>query len=77
MNKFLFNSFNTTDLTLNTMELCARVLGLDINDNDVSSRLYQICCDLESWPENEGFGSSDSYSYIQHARKEFNIDEAA
>ena len=71
MSNFSFNSFNTTHLTLNVMENCARQLDLDIDDDDVSRQLYWICCDLESWPEDCGFGSSDHYSYVEQARAEF------
>jgi len=71
MIKFIWNTWNTTHLTLNVMEQCANRLGLDIQDNDVADRLYWICCDLESWPEDHGFGSSDSYGYIKAAANEF------
>ena len=75
MSNYAINKFNTTDLTLNVMANCARSLGLDIDDDKVADTLYWICCDLESYPEDCGFGSSDSYSYVQAARKEFHMPE--
>ena len=77
MSAFDENKFNTTQLTLNVMYRCAQALGLDIDDDTVADRLYDICCGLESYPEDCGFGSSDSYSYVQEARREFGIEEAA
>lgn len=77
MSKFTSNGYHTTQLTLNVMATVARRLGLDIDDDDVSDKLYWICCDLESFPEDEGFGSSDHYGYIQQARREFDIPAAA
>ena len=70
------NRFNTTDLTLSVMWQVARRLGIDIHDNDVSDRLYWICCGLESHPEGHGFGSSDSYGYVLQAREDFGIPES-
>ena len=67
------NKWNTSHLTLNIMDRVANSCDLDINDNDVAERLYWICCDLESFPEGEGFGSSDAYSYIERAKEEFGI----
>lgn len=77
MSAFSSNKFNTRDLVLNVMANVARSLDLDIEDDSVADRLYWICCDLESYPEDCGFGSSDHYSYVQEARKEFGIEEAA
>jgi len=71
MSKFESNEFCTTDLVLNIMELCADRLKLDINDNATSTKLYDICCDLEFHPEDQGFGSSDSYSYVKNAEEVF------
>ena len=71
MNHFQLNHWNTTQLVLNIMERVANQVGVDINDNSVADKLYDICCDLEDWPEDEGFGSSDSYSYTKAAEKEF------
>lgn len=71
------NKFNTRDLVLNVMAFCARQLDLDIHDNDVAMRLYYCCCDLESFPEGEGFGSSDHWCYVQRAEQEFGIEAAA
>lgn len=65
------NTFNTTHLVLNVMENVARHLDLDIHRNETASKLYDICCDLEDFPEDEGFGSSDHYGYIQQAKREF------
>jgi len=73
MSKFNWNGWHTTQLTLNIMHRCAERLGLDIHDDEVADQLYWICCDLESWPEGEGFGSSDSYGYIKSAAEEFGI----
>ncbi len=75
MSKYEQNGFNTTHLVLNVMATVARSVGLDINDDDTANRLYDICCDLESFPEDEGFGSSDHYSYIQQAKAEFEPDD--
>jgi hypothetical protein len=75
MSAYSENRFNTTHLTLNVMANAARRLDLDIEDDKVADTLYWICCDLESWPEDCGFGSSDHYSYVQQARKEFDIPE--
>ena len=75
MSNYAINKFNTTDLTLHVMANCARSLGLDIDDDKVADTLYWICCDLESYPADCGFGSSDNYSYVQAARKEFHIPE--
>jgi hypothetical protein len=77
MNKYLWNAWNTTPLTLNVMEACARHVGQDINDNEVSDKLYWICYDLELWPEDHGFGSSDHYNYFKAAEKAFNQEQAA
>lgn len=77
MSKFNLNSFNTSDLVLNVMGGVARTLKLDINNDQVADELYWICCSLESFPEDEGFGSSDSYSYVQEARRVFHIVEEA
>lgn len=70
MSKFEKNDWNTTDLVLDVMRTCARRTNQDINDDNVSDTLYWICCDLESWPEDHGFGSSDHYSYIEQAKKQ-------
>lgn len=75
MSNFHANDFHTTELTLHVMETCAFLCGLDIADDAVSNELYWICCDLESWGEDEGFGSSDSYSYVKATRRFFNMPE--
>jgi hypothetical protein len=75
MSKFIDNGFNTTDLVLNVMANCARHLGLDTQDDETADELYWICCDLESWPEECGFGSSDHYSYVERARRVFHVPE--
>jgi hypothetical protein len=64
------NKFNTTLLVRNVMATVARVLEVDIHDNKIADTLYWICCDLEDFPEDEGFGTSDHYSYVQRAREE-------
>jgi len=69
--KYSRNDFNTTHLVLNVMSNVARHLDLDVNDDDTANRLYDICCDLEDFPKDEGFGSSDHYGYIQAAKREF------
>ena len=78
MSKFSENLFHTTHLTRNIMEQIATRLELDIHDDEVSEKLYWICCNLESWPEDEGFGTSDSYSYTMEAREAFDkpLEEA-
>ena len=67
------NKWNTTLLVLNVMERCASWHGLDIHNNAVADELYWICCDLQDWPEGEGFGSSDHYSYSQETKRRFHI----
>lgn len=67
---FEVNHWNTTSLTLNVMERVARQANLNISNDVVADQLYQICADLESWPTDEGFGSSDSYSYLKRAEQE-------
>jgi hypothetical protein len=73
--KFEDNSWNTTDLTLNVMDRVARLTKLDILDDKVADELYWICCGLEDWPEDQGFGSSDSYGYYREAMRTFHIPE--
>ncbi len=68
-----YNKWNTTPLVINIMDRCARALELDINDDQVADRLYWVCCDLEDWPEDEGFGSSDATPYVDQAEKEFGL----
>lgn len=70
MSKFSTNGFNTTQLVLNVMSRCAAATNQDIHDDEVSNSLYWTCCDLESWPEDQGFGSSDINCYIRRAEKE-------
>ncbi len=69
MSKFETNYWNTSLLALNIMERCARHCGKDIHNDDVAEKLYWICDDLEDWPEDEGFGSSDAYSYLKQAEE--------
>lgn len=69
MSKYSTNSYNTTRLTLNVMAICARQCGVDINNDEIADILYDICSDLEDWPEDEGFGSSDNYGYIRQAKE--------
>lgn len=71
MTKFESNHWFTEQLVLNIMERCARHVGVDINDDEVADKLYHICSDLEDWPEDEGFGSSDAYSYLKQAEETF------
>lgn len=75
MSAYRYNHFGTTHLVLNVMANVARRLDLDIEDDDTADRLYSICCDLEDYPEDHGFGSSDHYGYVQAARREFDIPE--
>ncbi len=70
LSDFTVNKFHTTHLVLNVMETVARVLEVDIHRNDIADTLYWICCDLEDFPKDEGFGTSDHYSYVQRAREE-------
>lgn len=72
---FNMNKWNTTQLTLNIMSLVARQVGVNINDDDVADKLYEICCDLESYPEDQGFGSSDSFDYYLQAQEAFGTKE--
>jgi hypothetical protein len=77
MSNYAINKFYTTDLVLNVMANCARRLDLDIDDNDVADRLYQVCCSLESHDPDHGFGSSDMWCYVGYAEKEFGIEAPA
>ena len=70
LSHFTVNKWNTTLLVRNVMENVARHLKVDIHRNDVADTLYWICCDLEDFPKDEGFGSSDHYTYIQRAKEE-------
>ena len=70
LSNYTRNKFNTTLLVLNVMATVARVLEVDIHRNDIADTLYWICCDLEDFPKDEGFGTSDHYSYVQRAREE-------
>lgn len=70
LSNYTRNKFNTTLLVLNVMATVARVLEVDIHRNDIADTLYWICCDLEDFPEGEGFGTSDHFSYVQRAREE-------
>jgi hypothetical protein len=74
LSDFSVNKFNTTLLVRNVMENVARKLELDIHRNDVAASLYEICCDLEDFPKDEGFGSSDHYSYVKRAREELTYE---
>ncbi len=71
--KYDDNGWHTTDLTLSIMARIARQLDLDIYNDQVADELYWICCHLESWPEGEGFGSSDSYGEYCHALRVFHV----
>lgn len=71
------NKWNTADLVISVMYRVARIVKVDITDNDVADKLYWICCRLEDWDSDHGFGSSDHYTYVQEARKEFGITVAA
>ena len=71
MSKYMSNDWFTTQLTLSVMAIVARHLNLDLHNDTVSEKLYWICCDLEDWPADEGFGSSDHYTYIKRAEEEF------
>tara|TARA_R110000851_G_scaffold72413_1_gene160432 strand:+ start:5614 stop:5847 length:234 start_codon:yes stop_codon:yes gene_type:complete len=73
MSRYTENDFNTTDLVLNVMGRVSDSLGLDLNDDKVSTSLYWVCCDLESWEDS--FGSSDMYGYVKEAREVFNLPE--
>ena len=75
MSKYELNKYHTTSLVLNIMWRIAHLLGLDLNDDSVSDKLYDICCVLESYPDDCDFGGSDAYSYIQQAREVFETPE--
>lgn len=77
MTKIELNAYHTRDLVLNIMDRVARVLDLDTTNDAVCDALYDVCCDLEDYPEDCGFGSSDAYSYIQRARQDFHIPAEA
>lgn len=75
LSKFDDNGWNTRLLVLNVMATCARWHDLDIHDDKVADELYWICNGLEDWPEDEGFGSSDHYSYSRETVRVFHIVE--
>lgn len=74
---FNFDGLWTTHLVWNVMRACANDLNVDINDNDIRSRLYDVCSGLEQHDADHGFGSSDMNCYKQYAREEFGIEEEA
>ena len=63
------NKWNTTDLVLSVMNSVANQLHLNIHDNEIANNLYDICNDLEGWPEDHGFSSSDRNTYINEAKE--------
>ena len=67
------NRWGASDLTLNVMWRCARAINADLNDDKISEILYWICCDLDDYPEDQGFGSSDSTPYILDTERIFHI----
>jgi hypothetical protein len=75
LSKYDVNGWNTRDLVLNIMARVARQLDLDIHNDAVANELYWICCHLEDWPEDEGFGSSDSYGEYLEAIRVFHIPQ--
>lgn len=75
--KYERNSWNTRLLVLNVMATCARWHDLDIHNDDVADELYWICSRLEDWPEDEGFGSSDHYSFSQETIRVFHLVQDA
>ena len=75
LSRYATNGFQTTDLVLNVMWRCAAAWGLDLDDERVAGELYDICCGLEDWPEDEGFGSSDAYGQMMETRRRFHIPE--
>lgn len=68
------NFWNTTDLVLSVMARVADRLGLVIEDNEVADKLYSICSDLESWPSECGFGTSDIRPYLTAAEDLFGVE---
>lgn len=70
---FEVNKWNTTDLVLSVMERCADYCQMNIHNDNVANELYWICCDLETWDEDQGFGSSDMYVYRQYAKATFQM----
>ena len=75
MSAYEQNNFHTTQLVLNVMNICAQRAGVDNNDNDVANKLYWICCDLESYPADADFGTSDYYTYVKAAEEAFDTFE--
>jgi hypothetical protein len=75
LSKFEVNGWNTNQLTLNIMQRVARLTKLNIHDDLVANELYWICNGLEDWPEDEGFGSSDSYGEYLEAIRVFHIPQ--
>jgi hypothetical protein len=67
------NTYNTTDLVLSIMSRVADRISVNVSDNSVADRLYNICSDLEHWNDDEGFGTSDFNAYVKRAKIEFDI----
>lgn len=75
MSKFSRNHWHARDLTLNVMERCASEIGADIHDDEIADRIYWSVVSLESFPEGEGFGSSDFWPYLESVEREFDLPE--
>jgi hypothetical protein len=61
------------DLTADIMRRVARQADITLTSEADAFKLYECVAWLtEDWPEDEGFGSSDSYPCLQDARKAFN-----
>ena len=63
----------------NESDLCRNMMSYLITDNIVKTKheldvAYQDLCDLNEWPEGEGFGSSDRFSYLERAKKSVLIE---
>lgn len=63
------NPYYTTDLTWSVMSIVANRIGANIDNKEVMDVIYGICSDLESFPEDCGFGSSDINSYVRRAEE--------
>ena len=67
------------DMYKDESDLCRNLMSYLITDNIVKTKheldiAYQDLCDLNEWPEGEGFGSSDRASYLKSAKQSVLIE---
>jgi len=72
LNWILIGSIPATQLTHNIMARVARQADITLANETDAYKLYNCVAWLtEDWPEEEGFGSSDSYQCFVDAKKAF------